>query len=131
MYDWWGEYEPDTLATFVYPGLRFTFRRYKTGESRLYSIELLDRTVRLPGGIVIGATTRSHLVDSLGLPDHDYNDGERTLTKSGSTMLAGSNSGMGDTVVFEYEDVADVEVRVGLSMVRDTVCGVGWGYNLN
>ncbi len=96
----------------------------------LESIYLLDNNITLAGNMTIGKTTRQDILQSLGLPDSDHNDVGRSMTKSGDTIVYGTQSGAGDTVTFSYSINID-EYAIGFAMTKDTLRKITWVKNMN
>lgn len=128
----WGENKmhKDSLVTVVYPLLTFNFLQSPNAYSGLQSVFLLDKRITLAGNTTIGRTTRPDLVRLFGFPDSDYNDGNRTMTKSGDTTAYGTRSGIGDTVIFSYHVNVD-EYAINFEMTKDTLRRITWVKNMN
>lgn len=128
----WGEDEmhQDSLVTVKYPLAVFNFLQSPNSYSGLQSFHLLDNKITLSGNMIIGKTTRQEILQNLGLPNSDYNDVGRSLTKDGDTTFYGKKSGMGDTVIFSYYINID-EYAMSFAMKKDTLRKITWEKNVN
>jgi hypothetical protein len=128
----WGEngMHQDSLVTVKYPLVEFNFLQSPNSYSGLQSFHLLDNKITLAGNMTIGKTTRQETLQSLGLPDSDYNDVGRSLTKDGDTTVYGAQSGVGDIVTFSYHINID-EYAIDFAMTKDTLRRISWVKNMN
>lgn len=128
----WGENEmhQDSLVTVKYLLVEFNFLQSPNSYSGLQSFHLLDNKITLAGNMTIGKTTRQEILQSLGLPDSDYNDVGRSLAKDGDTTVYGAQSGVGDTVTFSYHINID-EYAIDFAMTKDTLRRISWVKNMN
>lgn len=128
----WGENEmhQDSLVTIKYPSVVFNFLQSPNAYSGLQSFHLLDNKVTLAGNMKIGKTTRQEILQNLGLPNSDYNDVGRSLTKDGDTTVYGNKSGIDDTVIFSYYINID-EYALSFAMKKDTLRRITWEKNMN
>lgn len=126
----WGVSQ-DSLLTIGYPLQTFIFLKIaNSNRGDLESIYLFDSKVTLPGNMTIGKTTRQDILQSLGLPDSDYNVVGRSMTKPEDATVYGTQSGAGDTVNFSYSINID-EYAIGFAMTKDTLRKVWWVKNMN
>jgi hypothetical protein len=125
----WGDNMEDSLLIVDYDFLKFNFWSPAHSKPELESVVLFDKNVHLPGNLKVGSTTRLDILQRLGLPDNDHNDPGRSMTKSGDTIVYGTQSGAGDTVTFKYYINID-EIAIGLGMTKDILRKITWSKNL-
>jgi hypothetical protein len=126
----WGEHVADSMLTVYYDFEEFSFWKNTDSKSELSSVILFDKKVLLPGNLSVGKSTRKDILQNLGLPDFDYNDPGRSLTKSGDTTVYINKQDGGEDVSFTYYINTD-EYAINLIMTKDILKKVCWSKNPN
>jgi hypothetical protein len=118
----------DSILIVNYPLLSFHFLESPDSYLDLERIYFLDDKVVLGGNIKIGKTTSHDILQMLGTPD--YNEHNRSITKSVDANVYEKKSIAADTVNLSYSINID-EYAIGFEMIHDTLRMVWWVKNMN
>jgi hypothetical protein len=124
----WGM-SADSLTTFKYSNIVFKFFELRNSKIDLESVSVINKRITIPGNMSVGNTTRQDILKTIGLPDFDHNDPERSINKSGDSIAYGTQSGAGDTVTFIFY-IKNGDYAINLSITKDTLRKISWIKNM-